>query len=248
MGQGEQANHDGCCSDGSDTDGLIRKRIVCLIRQQEVVSGALVLLEDTNCSGVWWKGKTTGHRQSRKVQGCIDDNFVTHMIEELMRGDTLLDLLLIHKEGLVRGLKEVKQKWQEAFMDEQESPGKTRTQKGVLPQVEVVSGVEWGLIFPEANGDYQSPINLNSREARYDPALLEVRLAPNYVVCRDCEVINDGHAIQILLKSKSVLIGGPLPRGHEFELHDVRFHWGRENQRGSEHTVNFKAFPMESYS
>lgn len=42
-----------------------------------------------------------------------------------------------------------------------------------------------------------------------------------------------------------MLVGGPLPRGHEFELHNVRFHWGRENQRGSEHTVNFKAFPME---
>uniref|UniRef100_A0A8B9BLV4 Carbonic anhydrase 8 n=1 Tax=Anser brachyrhynchus TaxID=132585 RepID=A0A8B9BLV4_9AVES len=107
------------------------------------------------------------------------------------------------------------------------------------------AGVEWGLLFPEANGEYQSPINLNSREAKYDPSLLDVRLSPNYVVCRDCEVINDGHSIQIALKSKSVLIGGPLPRGHEFELHDVRFHWGRENQRGSEHTVNFKAFPME---
>uniref|UniRef100_A0ABM5GBP9 Carbonic anhydrase n=1 Tax=Pogona vitticeps TaxID=103695 RepID=A0ABM5GBP9_9SAUR len=106
-------------------------------------------------------------------------------------------------------------------------------------------GVEWGLIFPDANGEYQSPINLNSREAKYDPLLLEVRLSPNYVVCRDCEVINDGHSVQILLKSKSVLVGGPLPRGHEFELHDARFHWGRENQRGSEHTVNFKAFPME---
>ncbi|EMP36091.1 Carbonic anhydrase-related protein [Chelonia mydas] len=106
-------------------------------------------------------------------------------------------------------------------------------------------GVEWGLIFPDANGEYQSPINLNSREAKYDPSLLEVRLSPNYVVCRDCEVINDGHSIQIVLKSKSVLVGGPLPRGHEFELHDVQFHWGRENQRGSEHTVNFKAFPME---
>lgn len=45
--------------------------------------------------------------------------------------------------------------------------------------------------------------------------------------------------------SSAVLVGGPLPRGHEFELHDARFHWGRENQRGSEHTVNFKAFPME---
>lgn len=66
-----------------------------------------------------------------------------------------------------------------------------------------VSGVEWGLIFPDANGEYQSPINLNSREAKYDPSLLEVRLSPNYVVCRDCEVINDGHSIQIALKSKS---------------------------------------------
>lgn len=59
-----------------------------------------------------------------------------------------------------------------------------------------------------------------------------------------CPVCFEG---QILyhLSSFPVLIGGPLPRGHEFELHDVRFHWGRENQRGSEHTVNFKAFPME---
>ncbi|XP_029412546.1 carbonic anhydrase-related protein isoform X3 [Nannospalax galili] len=106
-------------------------------------------------------------------------------------------------------------------------------------------GVEWGLVFPDANGEYQSPINLNSREAKYDPSLLDVRLSPNYVVCRDCEVTNDGHTIQVILKSKSVLSGGPLPQGHEFELYEVRFHWGRENQRGSEHTVNFKAFPME---
>ncbi|XP_066874059.1 carbonic anhydrase-related protein isoform X1 [Kogia breviceps] len=107
------------------------------------------------------------------------------------------------------------------------------------------NSVEWGLVFPDANGEYQSPINLNSREARYDPSLLDVRLSPNYVVCRDCEVANDGHTIQVILKSKSVLSGGPLPQGHEFELYEVRFHWGRENQRGSEHTVNFKAFPME---
>uniref|UniRef100_A0A8B9K800 Carbonic anhydrase n=1 Tax=Astyanax mexicanus TaxID=7994 RepID=A0A8B9K800_ASTMX len=106
-------------------------------------------------------------------------------------------------------------------------------------------GAEWGLLFPEANGDNQSPINLNSREARYDPGLLDVGLTPNYVVCRDCEVVNDGHTVRIMLKSKSVVTGGPLPSDHEYELHEVRFHWGKENQRGSEHTVNFKAFPME---
>ncbi|KAF5926277.1 hypothetical protein HPG69_011407 [Diceros bicornis minor] len=48
------------------------------------------------------------------------------------------------------------------------------------------------------------------------------------------------------LLGNGVLLGGPLPQGHEFELYEVRFHWGRENQRGSEHTVNFKAFPMEN--
>uniref|UniRef100_A0A8P4GQA8 Carbonic anhydrase VIII n=1 Tax=Dicentrarchus labrax TaxID=13489 RepID=A0A8P4GQA8_DICLA len=64
-------------------------------------------------------------------------------------------------------------------------------------------GVEWGLHFPAANGEYQSPINLNSREAQYDPSLLDVGLSPNYVVCRDCEVINDGHTVRIILKSKS---------------------------------------------
>jgi len=66
-----------------------------------------------------------------------------------------------------------------------------------------LTGVEWGLHFPSANGEYQSPINLNSREAQYDPSLLDVGLSPNYVVCRDCEVINDGHTARILLKSKS---------------------------------------------
>lgn len=66
-----------------------------------------------------------------------------------------------------------------------------------------LTGVEWGLHFPAANGEYQSPINLNSREALYDPSLLDVRLSPNYVVCRDCEVINDGHTVRIILRSKS---------------------------------------------
>ena len=75
--------------------------------------------------------------------------------------------------------------------------------KKIKPSLILSSGVEWGLVFPDANGEYQSPINLNSREARYDPSLLDVRLSPNYVVCRDCEVTNDGHTIQVILKSKS---------------------------------------------
>lgn len=90
-------------------------------------------------------------------------------------------------------------------------PGSRRAVPGLpVTALPCASGVEWGLIFPDANGEYQSPINLNSREAKYDPSLLEVRLSPNYVVCRDCEVVNDGHSIQIALKSKSGRLKGGL--------------------------------------
>ncbi|PVD20782.1 hypothetical protein C0Q70_18943 [Pomacea canaliculata] len=42
--------------------------------------------------------------------------------------------------------------------------------------------------------------------------------------------------------------GGPLPRGMEYELAEMRFHWGRENGRGSEHTVNSKAFSYGAWA
>ncbi|XP_075250592.1 uncharacterized protein LOC142342850 [Convolutriloba macropyga] len=47
------------------------------------------------------------------------------------------------------------------------------------------------------------------------------------------------------LGTESVLLGGPLEGGCEFQLIDIIFHWGKETDRGSEHTVNFKAYPME---
>nr|XP_014347910.1 PREDICTED: carbonic anhydrase-related protein isoform X2 [Latimeria chalumnae] len=64
-------------------------------------------------------------------------------------------------------------------------------------------------------------------------------MAKNFIeeACREKEDLEWGY--------EEVLTGGPLPKSQEYELHEVRFHWGRENQRGSEHTVNFKAFPME---
>lgn len=90
-----------------------------------------------------------------------------------------------------------------------------------------LKGVEWGLHFPSANGEYQSPINLNSREAQYDPSLLDVGLSPNYVVCRDCEVINDGHTVRILLKSKS---GDSQETWHDVSTHNLLTSWVQRQQ------------------
>ncbi|CAH1779940.1 unnamed protein product [Owenia fusiformis] len=118
---------------------------------------------------------------------------------------------------------------------------------------------DWGVNFPEANGDNQSPINLNSREAEYDETLNENSLSFNYVLCRETDIINNGHTSVMYLRykadgafrsdltatPKSTVCGGPLKQGCEYELAEFRFHWGKEDSRGSEHTVNFKAFPME---
>ena len=51
------------------------------------------------------QGQHSGHKQSRRFLECIDDNFLTQVIEEMMRGAVLLDLILTNKEELFRNAK-----------------------------------------------------------------------------------------------------------------------------------------------
>ena len=39
--------------------------------------------------------------------------------------------------------------------------------------------------------------------------------------------------------------GGPLD--HAYQLQQLHFHWGAENTRGSEHTLDGRRFPMEMH-
>ncbi|PKU36607.1 adaptin ear-binding coat-associated protein 1 [Limosa lapponica baueri] len=62
---------------------------------------ALVLVGDFNLPDICWKGNTAESRQARRFLKCMEDNFLTQLVEEPTRGGTLLDLLFTHKEGLV---------------------------------------------------------------------------------------------------------------------------------------------------
>ena len=42
-----------------------------------------------------------------------------------------------------------------------------------------------------------------------------------------------------------VVSGGPLD--HAYQLQQLHFHWGAENTRGSEHTLDGRRFPMEMH-
>ncbi|PKU29668.1 hypothetical protein llap_20028 [Limosa lapponica baueri] len=68
-------------------------------------SQALVLVGDFNQPDICWKGYTARHVQSRRFLQCIDDNFLTQVVEEPTRRVALLDLVLTNKEGLVEDIK-----------------------------------------------------------------------------------------------------------------------------------------------
>ncbi|PKU46097.1 rna-directed dna polymerase from mobile element jockey- hypothetical protein [Limosa lapponica baueri] len=66
---------------------------------------ALVLVGDFNHSDKCWKGYTAKHLHSRRFLQCIDDDFLTQLVEEPTRREALLDLVLTNREGLVEDIK-----------------------------------------------------------------------------------------------------------------------------------------------
>ena len=54
-----------------------------------------------NCPDITWKGNTGSHRSWGAVD-CIDENFVTQAMDDLMRGGTLLDRIPTKKAEVVK--------------------------------------------------------------------------------------------------------------------------------------------------
>ncbi|PKU27262.1 glycerol kinase [Limosa lapponica baueri] len=76
-------------------------------RQLKVASQsqALVLMGDFSHPDICWEAYRARHVQSRRFLQCIDDNFLTQVVEEATRTGVLLDLVLTNKEGLVEDMK-----------------------------------------------------------------------------------------------------------------------------------------------
>jgi len=62
---------------------------------------ALVLMGDFNLPYIGWKYNTAERKQSRKLQDCMEDNFLMQLVSEPTRGGASLDLLFTNREGLV---------------------------------------------------------------------------------------------------------------------------------------------------
>ncbi|KAM5157287.1 carbonic anhydrase 2-like [Mantella aurantiaca] len=102
----------------------------------------------------------------------------------------------------------------------------------------------WHHSFPIANGDQQSPIDIHTQEAKYDPSLppLSVSYDPSTALL----IINNGHAFNVEFEDsddRSVLKGGALEG--TYRLKQFHFHWGSCNGQGSEHTVDGVKYEAE---
>ncbi|XP_052283380.1 uncharacterized protein LOC127880170 isoform X13 [Dreissena polymorpha] len=103
----------------------------------------------------------------------------------------------------------------------------------------------WNKDFPIADGSRQSPIDIVTSEAVYDTDLLSSkRLYVDYIPEDDVQLQNNGHSVMCQITKIGYLKGGPLGNQH-FRLEQFHLHWGADDNRGSEHTIDGKMFAAE---
>ncbi|KAH7644785.1 carbonic anhydrase-related protein 10-like [Dermatophagoides farinae] len=112
---------------------------------------------------------------------------------------------------------------------------------------EGISGPDfWGRLNPKwshcSKGRRQSPIDIDTELLIYDQYLRELYIKGDYI---DGNLINTGRSIEIEVDQKKPIIitGGPL--SYQYTLSNVTLHFGRENNRGSEHSINQLQFSGE---
>jgi len=68
-------------------------------------SQALVLLGGFSHPSICWKSSMASCRQSRKLLECVEDNFLSQVVDGPTRGDVLLDLLVTNTGELIGDIK-----------------------------------------------------------------------------------------------------------------------------------------------
>ncbi|XP_063306412.1 carbonic anhydrase 2-like isoform X2 [Pelobates fuscus] len=102
----------------------------------------------------------------------------------------------------------------------------------------------WHLSFPNALGDYQSPIAINTSQAKYDPSFKPLSI--HYDPSTAKVILNNGHSFNVEFEDsndKSVLRGGPVDG--TYRLKQFHIHWGSCDGHGSEHIVDGVKYEAE---
>ncbi|XP_062340596.1 carbonic anhydrase 14 isoform X1 [Osmerus eperlanus] len=102
---------------------------------------------------------------------------------------------------------------------------------------------EWPAAFLYCSGKSQSPINIDTKAAIYDPRLPSIALEGyDLTDGSSLMLLNNGHTLQLSLPSTMHIVSG---FDHVYLAAQLHFHWGTVEVPGSEHTVDNIHFPAE---
>ncbi|XP_009976686.1 PREDICTED: carbonic anhydrase 1-like [Tauraco erythrolophus] len=102
----------------------------------------------------------------------------------------------------------------------------------------------WHKLYPIANRDHQSAIDIKTKEVKKDASLGLLGITWKPSTCK--EIVKVGCSFHMNFEHKdnqSVLIGGPITG--TYRLWQFNFHWGQTDKQGSEHTVDGRKYASE---
>ncbi|KAM3608901.1 uncharacterized protein V6R79_006532 [Siganus canaliculatus] len=103
----------------------------------------------------------------------------------------------------------------------------------------------WPRHYPYCGGSFQSPINIEPKQLRFDPTLRPIEIQNcNLLPSEQLTLGNNGHSLQISLPSKMYISSLP----HRYTAAQLHFHWGSTSRpMGSEHMLNSKQYAAEMH-
>ena len=108
---------------------------------------------------------------------------------------------------------------------------------------------DWKDVSHHCIENTQSPINIDSSKVVRNSYLLGFRFIPDNSKGRVTgTLVNNGHAPTFTIdksKGSALLSGGPWGGSRVYKLQQLHFHFGCDASKGSEHTVDSKAYSGE---
>ncbi|XP_043479644.1 carbonic anhydrase 2-like isoform X1 [Leptopilina heterotoma] len=105
-------------------------------------------------------------------------------------------------------------------------------------------------------GKLQSPIALSTSQSISLPLPALEMIGYHDFLKNPLKLENNGHSVTLTPSIDSInktisnnpyIFGGLLSPGKDYEFQALHFHWGRKNNRGSEHLLNGVRYPMEMH-
>ncbi|XP_047124666.1 carbonic anhydrase 2 isoform X2 [Hydra vulgaris] len=105
----------------------------------------------------------------------------------------------------------------------------------------------WAYAHPLCNGTRQSPINIIMKETIYNETLTPLVPLNYSTVFNDAKyyLANNGHTVNLGIEMGTRVPIGLIWKGKQYYYHELHFHWGENDQHGSEHYFNNQSYALE---